>query len=154
MHLVLTREYWPTGTNGSLSLDGKEISKTIEAPAAQFEPSLSCLREGIYLLNCLANPPKMAFALFKDRIGLPLPDYPLAELNASVQLDGSVLQRNIVMVSEITGEGRGLPSLENLQKLFSLIGQILLKSERAILEIRSCPEHALNLTCHCIEWMD
>lgn len=77
-----------------------------------------------------------------------------SELRPEVEIGIVSLHRNIILVSEITGEGRGVSSQKAKDKLTHLIEQALKRGEKATLEIRSYPENALNLTCHRIEWMD
>ncbi|RAI85609.1 DUF5675 family protein [Algoriphagus yeomjeoni] len=148
MDLVLDREYYPGGTNGSLILEGKILCKCIELPAAFFKPQSVCISEGIYELDFIPDSTKQRISLFRCPNGIR------SEKPTEVELCTKQLQRNIVLVSEITGEGRGVPSPKALANLTHLIGQALQKGEKATLEIRSYPEHALNLTCHQIEWMD
>ena len=148
MDLVLDREYYPGGTNGTLHLEGKKLSKSIEPSAAFFKQSMTCIPEGIYELELILDNSMQGILLFNCPNGL----------RSNMLIDTVVctkqLQRNIVLVSEITGEGRGVPSQKALTNLTHLIEQALQKGEKATLEIRSYPEHALNLTCHRIEWMD
>lgn len=50
MELVLSRTYYPTGTNGTLHLNGKTLCFTIELPWRDNKPRVSCIPEGRYLL--------------------------------------------------------------------------------------------------------
>ena len=43
--------YFPEGTNGVLSLNGKEICKTIELPWRNNKARVSCIPEGIYKIR-------------------------------------------------------------------------------------------------------
>ena len=148
MDLVLDREYYPGGTNGTLSLDGKILCKCIEPPTAFFKSDLACLSEGNYELDLLPDNQMQRIILFKCPNGIRSANPERLELCTKQ------VQQNIVPVSEITGEGRGVPSSKALDYLTHLIEQALQKGEKATLEIRSCPEQALNLTCHQIEWME
>ncbi|MEB2787180.1 DUF5675 family protein [Algoriphagus persicinus] len=148
MDLVLDREYWPGGTNSTLQLDGKILCRCIEPPAAYFEPDLDCIPEGIYELDLIPDTSMQRIKLFRCPNGLR------SDKPTEVELCTKQLQRNIVPVSEITGEGRGVPCHKAVENLLHLVGQALSKGEKATLEIRSCPEYALNLTCHQIAWMD
>ncbi|GAB3219592.1 hypothetical protein J0A67_04765 [Algoriphagus aestuariicola] len=148
MNFLLTREYWPGGTNGSLVHEGNILCATVELPSACFKPPLSCLPEGKYELRVTSSSQEPVIGIFR----LPFPV--VGEQEAKAELGARQLHRNIVLVSEITGEGRGVPSRETAQNLAFLIGQASEKGERAYLEIRSYPEAALNLTYHQIRWMD
>tara|TARA_R110002020_G_scaffold435805_1_gene646039 strand:- start:924 stop:1370 length:447 start_codon:yes stop_codon:yes gene_type:complete len=148
MDLVLNREYWPGGTNSTLLLDGKILCQCIEPPAAHFRPVMACIPEDNYELDLIHDTPMQGISLFKCPNGLR------SEMPTEVELCIRQLHRNIVLVSEITGEGRGVPCQKAWENLLHLIGQALNKGEKATLEIRSYPENALNLTFHRIEWMD
>ena len=148
MDLVLDREYWPGGTNGTLLLEGKILGKSIEPSAAYFKQNTSCIPEGIYELDLILDNSMQGIYLFNCPNGLR------SHMLKDTMVCTKQLQRNIVLVSEITGEGRGVPCPTDLAILTHLIEQALKKGEKATLEIRSYPEHALNLTCHQIEWMD
>jgi hypothetical protein len=148
MNFLLTREYWPGGTNGSLAMDGNILCATVELPSACFKPRLSCLSEGTYELRMTPGSPEPVIRVFR------VPATIGREPEAEAELGARQLHRNIILVSEITGEGRGIPNREAAQNLAFLIGQASGKGESAYLEIRSCPEVALNLTYHQIRWMD
>lgn len=148
MKFLLTREYWPGGTNGSLSYNGKILCATAELSAACFHSSMACLPEGLYELDLVQSSSEQQIVVFKNSGSHK------SEIRRKAELGLTQLHRNIVLVSEITGEGRGVPSREAFQNVTSLIGQASGKGERASLEIRSCPECALNLTYHQIRWMD
>jgi hypothetical protein len=49
--LILTRKYFPEGTNGKLECEGKFICSTIELPWKENEKRISCIPEGEYLLQ-------------------------------------------------------------------------------------------------------
>ena len=148
MKFLLTREYWPGGTNGRLAKEGEILSDTVELPAACFHPSIACLSEGFYNLDLIQSSSGEKIIVFKNS------GFDTTENRRKAELGVEQLHRNIVLVSEITGEGRGVPNRTALKQLVSLIAQALGKGERASLEIRSYPESALNLTYHQILWMD
>ncbi|SFB46424.1 DUF5675 family protein [Algoriphagus aquimarinus] len=148
MDLVLERECWPGGTNGTLLHDGQILSRTIEKPSAHFKPAVACCPEAVYQVERLYINRKAGLYLFRTPNGIK------QAISPQVEIGVLPLHRNIVLVSEITGEGRGVPSQKALDELLHLVDQALKRGEKATLEIRSYPEHALNLTCHQIEWMD
>ena len=51
MVLVLTRTYFPEGTNGKLACAGQFLCCTIELPWRENEKRISCIPEGYYLLR-------------------------------------------------------------------------------------------------------
>ena len=51
MILVLTRTYFPDGTNGTLEVDGKFICYTIELPWKDNQVGISCIPEGKYFIS-------------------------------------------------------------------------------------------------------
>lgn len=51
MVLILTRTYFPDGTNGKLECDGKFICNTIELPWKNNETKVSCIPEGEYFIK-------------------------------------------------------------------------------------------------------
>lgn len=138
MDLVLDREYWPGGTNGALLLDGKTLCQCMEPPAAYFRADTACIPEGIYELDLISDTPMQRISLFRCPNGIR------SDMPTEVEICTRQLQRNIVLVSEITGEGRGVPCQKAWTNLLHLIGQTLQRGEKATLEIRSYPEHARN----------
>lgn len=50
MELILTRNYFPSGTNGRLTYNGSIICYTIELPWKGNQRNISCIPEGRYLL--------------------------------------------------------------------------------------------------------
>jgi len=51
MVLLLTRTYFPNGTNGKLECEGKLICNTIELPWKNNETRVSCIPEGNYFIK-------------------------------------------------------------------------------------------------------
>lgn len=56
MVLILSRTYFPDGTNGKLECEGKLICNTIELPWKNNERRVSCIPEGKYLLSKRYSP--------------------------------------------------------------------------------------------------
>src|SRR5690606_24220105 len=94
----------PGGTNGALLLDGKILCRCIEPPAAHFLQDMTCIREGIYELDFIPDTTLQRISLFRCPNGIR------SDKPTEVELCTKQLQRNIVPVSEITGEGKGVPS--------------------------------------------
>ncbi|PPZ91802.1 hypothetical protein C3729_07000 [Cloacibacterium normanense] len=115
MEIVLERMYFPEGTNGFLSLNGKEICKTIELPWRNNKARVSCIPEGKYKIR------KRYSAKFKwhlELINVKNRKYILLHPanNALKELNGC-----IAPVSQITGEGRGNESRKAFEKLKNLV---------------------------------
>ena len=51
MVLLITRTYFPDGTNGKLECEGKVICNTIELPWKNNETKVSCIPEGKYFIR-------------------------------------------------------------------------------------------------------
>ena len=115
MEIILERMYFPEGTNGFLSLNGKEICKTIELPWRNNKARVSCIPEGKYKIR------KRFSAKFKwhlELINVKNRKYILLHPanNALKELNGC-----IAPVSQITGEGRGNESRKAFEKLKNLV---------------------------------
>ena len=115
MEILLERMYFPEGTNGVLSLNGKEICKTIELPWRNNQKRISCIPEGKYKIRKrfsakfkwhleLTNVKNRSFILFHPAN------------NALKELNGC-----IAPVTQITGEGRGNESRKAFEKLKKLV---------------------------------
>ena len=107
--------YFPEGTNGVLSLNGKEICKTIELPWRNNKARVSCIPEGKYKIR------KRFSAKFKwhlELINVKNRKYILFHPanNALKELNGC-----IAPVTQITGEGRGNESRKAFEKLKNLV---------------------------------
>lgn len=102
MKLVLKRQYFSSGTNGTLSFNGKEICKTIELPWKENQRRISCIPEGIYKVS------KRFSSKFKwhlEVMNVKNRDYILFHPanDALKELNGC-----IAPVSELTGKGKGI----------------------------------------------
>ena len=115
MEIVLKRMYFPEGTNGALSFEGKEICKTIELPWRNNQKRISCIPEGKYKIR------KRFSAKFKWHLELTNVKNRSLILfhpanNALKELNGC-----IAPVTQITGEGRGNESRKAFEKLKNLV---------------------------------
>jgi hypothetical protein len=115
MILVLTRTYFPEGTNGKLEVDGKFICYTIELPWKDNCVGVSCIPEGKYFIR------KRYSAKFKwhlevmdvhnrNYILFHPANYALTELRGC-----------IAPVLTLSGAGMGLHSNLAFQKLKALV---------------------------------
>lgn len=131
MELILTRIYFPDGTNGILRHDGKLVCKTIELPWLDNKRRVSCIPEGKYFLEKrysrrhkwhieIADVPKRQFILFHSAN------------NAKLELNGCVAP-----VTKHSGAGLGLMSRKACKALTSYVFQALEKNEEVVLIIQS-----------------
>jgi len=109
--LCLMRTYLPVGTNGIISVDGRDICGTIELPWRDNRRNVSCIPEGCYRLalyrsrkfgDCLA------VAGVPGRRGILI--HPAND--AAAELRGC-----IAPVTKHTGEGKGVYSRIALERL-------------------------------------
>ncbi len=129
--IVIERSYYPGGTNGSLSYQGKEICKTIELPWLDNKPFVSCIPEGTYTA-LLRETHKYGMHLWitgvPTRIGVLM--HPAND--AETDLKGC-----IAPVMNITGEGKGAFSKMAMKKLMKIIYFDLLHGNPVNLIIKS-----------------
>ncbi len=131
MVLVLTRTYFPEGTNGILTYKGKIICTAIELPWKDNLCQVSCIPEGEYFLE----------KRYSMRFGwhLEIMDVPSRKLilfhpanNALKELQGC-----IAPVSQLTASGSGLQSKKAFTKLKNLIYPQLDAKESVLLLVQS-----------------
>ena len=131
MVLILSRTYFPDGTNGILDCDGKLICLTIELPWKNNETKVSCIPEGKYFIKKryskkfqwhleIINVKNRSLILFHPAN------------NALQELNGC-----IAPVTKFSGPGLGLMSRKGFSKLKKLVYPILDKNESVVLIIKS-----------------
>ena len=131
MKLVLTRTYFPEGTNGKLECEGKLICNTIELPWKRNETKVSCIPEGKYFIRKrystrhqwhleIIDIPNRKFILFHPAN------------NALKELNGC-----IAPVTKISGSGLGLMSRKAFEKLKALVYPKLEQQEKVYLIVQS-----------------
>lgn len=131
MILVLTRTYFPEGTNGKIECDGKLICHTIELPWKNNERRVSCIPEGEYFIEKRYNQkfkwhlqvldvPERRFILFH-----PAND-------AQKELNGC-----IAPVTKLSGPGSGILSRQAFDKLKDLVYKALKNDESVLLLVQS-----------------
>ena len=131
MVLILSRTYFPDGTNGILECEGKLICKTIELPWKNNETKVSCIPEGKYFIRKryskkfqwhleISNVENRNLILFHPAN------------NALQELNGC-----IAPVTKLSGPGLGLMSRKAFSKLKNLVYTILDKNENLELVIKS-----------------
>jgi len=131
MVLLLTRTYYPEGTNGKLDCDGQYICHTIELPWVANERGVSCIPEGYYLLRKRYSRKfqwHIEVVAVKNRNCILL--HPAN--NALQQLRGC-----IAPVTQLSGAGLGLQSRQAFTKVKKLVYDALEQSAIVSLIIQS-----------------
>ena len=131
MVVVLSRTYFPNGTNGKLESDGKFICYTIELPWKENETKVSCIPEGEYVIRKRYSR--------KYKWHLEVMDVPSRKgillhpaNNAQSELKGC-----IAPVSKLSGAGLGLMSRKAFVRLKKLVDKALDNREKVKLIIQS-----------------
>lgn len=131
MILLLTRTYFPNGTNGKLECEGKLLCKTIELPWKLNETKVSCIPEGKYFIRKRYSR-KFQWHLevvdVKNRIFILF--HPAN--NALKELNGC-----IAPVTKISGAGLGLQSRKAFTKLKTIVYKALDEKQRVLIIIKS-----------------
>ena len=115
MKLVLQRHYFPSGINGALFLNNKEICKTIELPWKENLRRISCIPEGTYFVKKRFSPKFKWHIEIKNVKNRDLILFHPAN-NALKELNGC-----IAPVSELTGEGKGIRSRIAFERLKEIV---------------------------------
>ena len=131
MVLILSRTYFPDGTNGKLECEGKFICCTIELPWKENEKRVSCIPEGKYLLRKRYS---RKFQWHIEVVGVK--DRSLILLhpanNALKELNGC-----IAPVTKLSGPGLGLMSRKAFTKLKNRVYKALDNKESVELIVES-----------------
>ena len=131
MVLVLTRTYFPEGTNGKLECEGRLICNTIELPWRNNERRVSCIPEGDYFIE------KRYSLKFKWHLHvLDVENRSLILFhpanNALKELNGC-----IAPVTKLSGPGLGLFSRKAFTKLKDQVYKALERKESVLLIVQS-----------------
>ena len=131
MVLVLTRTYFPEGTNGKLECEGRLICNTIELPWRNNERRVSCIPEGEYFIE------KRYSLKFKWHLHvLDVENRSLILFhpanNALKELNGC-----IAPVTKLSGPGLGLFSRKAFTKLKDQVYKALDRKESVLLIVQS-----------------
>ena len=131
MVLLLTRTYFPDGTNGKLECDGKLICNTIELPWKMNETKVSCIPEGKYFIRKRYS---RKFQWHLEVIDVKNRSFILFHPanNALKELNGC-----IAPVTKLSGPGLGLMSRKAFIKLKDLVYCALDSTEKVLLIIKS-----------------
>ena len=130
MVLVLTRTYFPEGTNGKLECEGRLICNTIELPWRNNERRVSCIPEGEYFIE------KRYSLKFKWHLHvLDVENRSLILFhpanNALKELNGC-----IAPVTKLSGPGLGLLSRKAFKKLKDQVYKALERKESVLLIVQ------------------
>ncbi|OOG75471.1 DUF5675 family protein [Flavobacterium sp. A45] len=131
MVLLLSRTYFPDGTNGKLEWEGRFVCNTIELPWRNNAKAVSCIPEGEYVLRKrytkkyrwhieVVDVENRSFILFHPA------NNALSELNGC-----------IAPVTKLSGSGLGLESRQAFIKLKSLVYKSLERGEKVLLIVKS-----------------
>lgn len=131
MVLILTRTYFPEGTNGMIECEGKLICNTIELTWRNNERRFSCIPEGEYFIAkqyslkfkwhlLLLDVTNRSFILFHPAN------------NALKELNGC-----IAPVTKLSGPGLGLLSRKAFTKLKDQVYKVLERKETVLLIVQS-----------------
>jgi Family of unknown function (DUF5675) len=131
MVLILSRTYFPDGTNGKLECEGKLICLTIELPWKSNETKVSCIPEGKYFIKKRYSKKFQWHLEVLDVKNRSLILFHSAN-NALQELNGC-----IAPITKFSGPGLGLMSRKAFSKLKNLVNSILDKNESVELIIKS-----------------
>ncbi|EOG6896186.1 conserved hypothetical protein [Flavobacterium psychrophilum] len=131
MVLILSRTYFPDGTNGILECEGKFICNTIELPWKNNETKVSCIPEGKYFIIKRYSKKFQWHLEVLDVKNRSLILFHPAN-NAFHELNGC-----IAPVTKFSGPGLGLMSRKAFSKLKNSVYTILDKNENVALVIKS-----------------
>ena len=131
MVLLITRTYFPEGTNGKLECEGKLICYTIELPWKNNETKVSCIPEGKYFIRKrYSNKFKWHLEVVDVKSRSFILFHPAN--NALKELNGC-----IAPVTKISGAGLGLMSRKAFAKLKTIVYKALDEKQRVLIIIKS-----------------
>ena len=131
MKLLLTRTYFPEGTNGKLECNGKSICNTIELPWRKNEKRVSCIPEGKYFIRKrYSNKFKWHIEIIGVENRSSILFHPAN--NALQELNGC-----IAPVTKLSGPGLGLMSRKAFRKLKAKVYKAIAASESVELIVKS-----------------
>jgi len=131
MVLVLSRTYFPDGTNSKLECEGKFICNTIELPWKKNETKVSCIPEGNYFIRKrYSNKFKWHLEVMNVENRKFILIHPAN--NAILELKGC-----IAPVNQFSGPGLGLMSRKAFYKLKEFVFNALDREEEVRLIVQS-----------------
>ena len=130
MVLILSRTYFPEGTNGKLECEGKFICNTIELPWNKNETTVSCIPEGKYFIRKrYSDKLKWHLEVMNVKNRRLILIHPAN--NAQLELKGC-----IAPVTQFSGPGLGLKSRKAFYKLKDLVCKVLDRGEEVCLIVQ------------------
>lgn len=134
MVLVLTRTYFPEGTQGVLEWNGTIVCYTIELPWLENQKRISCIPEEEYILQKRFSP---KFKWHLHLMNVPGRDLILIHPanDAKKELLGC-----IATVTKHTGIGKGSKSRKAFEKLKTIVYAALERKEEIKISIQSKKE--------------
>ena len=137
MVLVLTRTYFPDGTNSKLECEGKLICNAIELPWKKNETKVSCIPEGKYFIRKrYSNKFKWHLEVMNVENRKFILIHPAN--NALLELNGC-----IAPVTQFSGPGLGLMSRKAFYKLKEFVFKTLDREEEVRLIVQSNSEKGM-----------
>ena len=134
MVLVLTRTYFPEGTQGVIEWNGTLVCYTIELPWLENQKRISCIPEGEYILQ------KRFSHKFKWHLHLMnVPGRDLILIHPANDAKRELLGC-IAPVNKHTGIGKGSNSRKALEKLKTLVYTVFDRNEEVKINIQSKKE--------------
>jgi len=134
VELLLKRKYFPEGTQGNLEWNGTLVCYTIELPDLGNQRRISCIPEGIYILQARESL-KMGWHLHLQNV--PGRDLILIHPANDARKE---LMGCIAPVSQFTGIGRGSASRIAMAKLKGLVLPYFERDEEVRIRITSKKE--------------
>ena len=131
MVLILSRTYFPAGTNGKLECEGKFICLTIELPWKNNETKVSCIPEGKYFIKKRYSKKFQWHLEVLDVKNRSLILFHSAN-NALQELNGC-----IAPVTKFSGPGLGLQSRKAFSKLKKFLFKVLDQDKEVSIIIKS-----------------
>lgn len=131
MALLLTRTYFPGGTNGRLEFQGKFICHTIELPWKNNKQQVSCIPEGDYFIR------KRYSNRFQWHLEVTGVDGRSLILFHPANCAVRELQGCIAPVTKLSGPGLGLMSRKAFTTLKKLVYPLLDQNQPVQLIVKS-----------------
>lgn len=131
MMLVLTRTYFPDGTNGTLKCEGVLLCYTIELPWRNNETVVSCIPEGTYSIRKRYSD-KYKWHLELNNVTNRKSILIHPANHALLELKGC-----IAPVTKISGPGLGLMSRSAFLKLKETVYKVLDRDDEVCLIVQS-----------------
>ena len=131
MVLILSRNYFPDGTNGILEYQGKLICHTIELPWKDNKPKISCIPEGEYFIA----------KRYSKKFGWHLEVLQVSNRSLILFHPANYavreLQGCIAPVTKLSGPGTGHMSRQSFLNLRNLTYPILNQNQNVLLIVQS-----------------